>query len=107
MYNWEFYDKRNRMTHNMIMEHFEMHKEDLEDLITSMQKEGPKVLLDIPDEEKTFKKDVTINDLALLDELSGLTGFLDNFLLTHDMPEAAKEKIRARVLRYQGPQDKA
>ena len=33
-YGWEYYDKRNRMTHNMIMEHFEMHKEDLEDLIT-------------------------------------------------------------------------
>ena len=34
LYCWEFYDKRNRMCHNMIMEHFEMHKEALEDLIT-------------------------------------------------------------------------
>ena len=33
MYLWEYYDKRNRMTHNMCMEHFEMHKENLEDLV--------------------------------------------------------------------------
>ena len=50
MYNYEYYDKRNRFTHNMVMEHFEMHKEDLEDLITQMHIEGPKVLVDIPDE---------------------------------------------------------
>ena len=68
------------MTHNMIMEHFEMHKEDLEDLVTQMQIEGPKVLMDIPDEPLTFRKDLTIHDLALIDELSGLTGFMDNFL---------------------------
>ena len=27
MYNWQFWDKRNRLCHNMIMEHFEVHKE--------------------------------------------------------------------------------
>ena len=28
MYHWQFADKRNRLTHNLIMEHFEMHKEN-------------------------------------------------------------------------------
>ena len=27
LYQWQFFDKRNRLTHNMIMEHFEVHKE--------------------------------------------------------------------------------
>lgn len=26
-YNWAFFDKRNRLCHNMMMEHFEVHKE--------------------------------------------------------------------------------
>ncbi len=27
LYNWQYFDKRNRLTHNLIMEHFEVHKE--------------------------------------------------------------------------------
>ena len=27
MYNWQYFDKRNRLTHNLMMEHFEVHKE--------------------------------------------------------------------------------
>ncbi len=36
MYNWQYWDKRNRLCHNMIMEHFEVHKEQLEDLIVDV-----------------------------------------------------------------------
>ena len=72
------------------MEHFEMHKEDLEDLVTQMHTEGPKVLLDIPEEPMSFKKQLSIHDLALLDEMSGLTMFLDNFLMQHNLPETTK-----------------
>ena len=52
MYNWQFWDKRNRLTHNMIMEHFEMHKENLEDLIVDMNKQGPRVFMDLETPEK-------------------------------------------------------
>ena len=41
LYQWQYYDKRNRLTHNLIMEQFEMHKEDLEDLILDLNKRGP------------------------------------------------------------------
>ncbi len=27
MYNWQYWEKRHRLCHNMIMEHFELHKE--------------------------------------------------------------------------------
>jgi hypothetical protein len=33
----------------MIMEHFEVHKEQLEDLVMELQTYGPKVFLDLPD----------------------------------------------------------
>ena len=65
----------------MIMEHFEVHKEQLEDLIIDIEKEGPKVLMDLP--EKKINPVMNTNDFALIDEVSGLTSFLDNFMKTN------------------------
>ena len=48
LYNWSYFDKRNRLTHNMIMEHFEMHKENLDDLIVELNEKGPKILMNLP-----------------------------------------------------------
>ena len=83
-----------------------MHKEELEDLVTEMNKFGPKVLTELPNESLSFKKEVNIHDFELLDEWSGLTLFMDNFLNSHDMSEAGKQRIRARYLRYTGKKDK-
>jgi len=47
LYNLQYFDKRNRMAHNMIMEHFEVHKEELEDLIIDLNNRGPVVFKDI------------------------------------------------------------
>ena len=66
------------MTHNMVMEHFEVHKEQLEDLIVDLHHQGPKILLDLP--VKTETRGITMNELALIDEMSGLTDFLDAHL---------------------------
>ena len=49
---------------------------------------------------------ITMDDLALIDEMSGLTLFLDNFLLSHDVPETVKDRIRARMIRYSGDKPK-
>ena len=78
MYNWQYWDKRNRLTHNMIMEHFEVHKEQLEDLIVDIAKEGPKVLMDLPQKPQDFK--TSTDDFALIDEISGLNNFLEGYL---------------------------
>ena len=43
LYNWQYWHKRNRLTHNLVMEHFEMHKEQLEDLVVDLNDEGPAV----------------------------------------------------------------
>ena len=65
----------------MIMEHFEVHKEQLEDLIVDIQKEGPKVLMDLP-QTKMERPKMNLDDFALIDEISGLNAFMERFLIT-------------------------
>jgi hypothetical protein len=101
LYNWQFWDKRNRVCHNLIMEHFEVHKEQLEDLIVDLNTKGPVVFEDLPIREKT--RPCTMNDFALIDEMSGLNDFLDNFMQNHNLPETSKERIRAYMTRYDSP----
>ncbi len=36
----------------MIMEHFEVHKEQLEDVLIDLEKNGPRVIVDLPPEPK-------------------------------------------------------
>ena len=55
---------------------------------------------------KKVDRDVTINDCALIDEISGLTDFLDNFMLGKNLPETKRDRIRARMFRYEGNKDK-
>ena len=87
------------------MEHFEMHVEDTADLILQLTKEGPnKVWNGL--EPKKHDRDITNNDFALIDEMSGLTDFLDNFMMAHNLPETKRDRIRARMHRYSGEKDK-
>ena len=88
----------------MCMEHFEVHKEMLEDLIVDLEKFGPKVVADLSDGE--LPERITLDDFALIDEMSGLNLFLDNIMHQQDVPEIVKERIKARMVRYQGPKDK-
>ena len=105
MYNWQYWDKRNRLCHNMIMEHFEVHKEQLEDLIVDLQKEGPKVLMDLPQKEMQ-RPAMHLDDFALIDEISGLNAFMERFLIMQDIPEATKARIRSRMFTYQSEKPK-
>lgn len=79
LYNWQYFDKRNRLCHNMVMEHFEVHKEQLEDLILDVDRFGPRILADIPTEGPRDNA-ITLDDFALIDELSGLNDYLENFM---------------------------
>ena len=63
-----------------------------------MAKQGPKVFMDLP--EKKVDNLVTLNDFALIDEISGLNTFLDKILRNTELPEIAKERIRSRMFRY-------
>ena len=86
------------------MEHFEVHKEQLEDLLVDLQRFGPKIITDLPDNRRMDA--ITLDDFALIDEMSGLNTFLDNFMMEHDLPEAVKDRINARMVRYSGDKNK-
>ena len=60
----------------------------------------------MPDKKFSTRKQFTIHDAALLDEMSGLTMFVDNFLAQNNIPETTKERIRARYLHYEGDKPK-
>ena len=69
----------------MIMEHFEIHKEHLEDLIVDLDKYGPKLFADI--KRPPLKRGgINSDELALIDEMSGFTSLIDNIVNTVDAP---------------------
>jgi hypothetical protein len=70
-----------------------------------MHTHGPKVFAEVPLKEK--RREVTVNDFALLDEMSGLTLYLDNFMITNNLPETTKERIRAYMIRYRPEKNKS
>ena len=76
-YAWRTVDKRNRLVHNMIMEHFEVHTEKLQDLLVDMSKEGAKALETPPKEPSREHGLLSTNELAMIDEMSGLTDFIE------------------------------
>ena len=43
MYAMTHFEKRSRLTHNLIMEHFEVHTEATQDLIVELTQKGPAV----------------------------------------------------------------
>ena len=49
---------------------------------------------------------VTLNDFAIIDELSGLTAFVDKFIIENNVPETVKERIEAHMYRYEGEEPK-
>ena len=104
LYNWQFFDKRNRLTHNFCMEHFKMHKEQFEDLIVEMHTYGPKEFAELP--AKAPYRELTMIDFGLIDEMSGLTNYLENFMLQQNLPETTKTRIRAHIPWYESPKPK-
>ena len=107
MYSWHFTEKRNRLTHNMIMEHFEIHTEQLQDLIVELKKDGTKAFDGIQESDADFKAmDLNQDDLAWLDDVSGLSGFIEDLIKNNSVPQATIDQLRARVIPYSGAKSK-
>ena len=98
-YDWYY------TTHNMIMEHFETHVEQLQDLLVDLEKEGAKTFNNLPP-VKNDEPEFSTDELALIDEMSGLTDFIDQYLATNNFPEHIQSKIRSRVMQYSGKKSK-
>ena len=60
--------------------------------------------MDIP--QPTINPIMDTNEFALIDEISGLTNFMENFLRTSNLPETSKQRIRARLFTYNSPKPK-
>ena len=54
--------------------------------------------MDLPSKEKS--ESISLNDFAVIDEISGLTTFLNAQLQSNDIPEVVKDRIRARMFIY-------
>ncbi len=69
----------------MIMEHFEVHKEKVEDVLVDIQKEGAKALdfEDLPEEEVH----VTQDDVAMIEEIVGLRSQIEEFISLNNVPQ--------------------
>ena len=106
LYSWGYFDKRNRLTHNVIMEHFEVHKERLEDLIVDLHAKGPTIFENVTLKPNPHAKPLTMDDFALIDEISGLNTFLRTHLKNQAMSETQKDRIRAHMIEYKSPKDK-
>ena len=105
-YHWQYFDKRNRLTHNLIMEHFEVHKENLEDLIVDLNTRGPSIFDGLKSTYGQNRKPICMDDFALIDEVSGLNDFLRNHMKNTAMSETQKDRIRAHMIEYKGTRDK-
>ena len=87
------------------MEHFEVHKENLEDLIMELNNKGPTIFDGLETKQKKARG-ITMDDIGLIDEISGLNEFLENVMQTQRFSETTKDKIRARMNVYQGSKPK-
>ena len=82
-----------------------MHKEKLEEVVDELDKHGPMIFYNLERVKRPIGT-FTRNDLALIDELSGLTEFLNNFMTNQNLPETSRERIRTYMTEYNGEKPK-
>ena len=106
VYDWNYTEKRNRLIHNVIMEHFEVHTEQLQDLLIQLSKEGAKALEGIPEKKVDPLDTITVDDLAYIDEISGLKDFIEQYLRTANLPVNVESNFRSYINEYTGTKSK-
>jgi hypothetical protein len=110
MYALDYENRRNRMTHNMIMEHFEIHVEKVQDLLDQIKENGF---------EKTFEYElnnpaekvearhpvgpVSKEFRAELEEFTGITALVDEIKEHSDIPYWLRQELEQHVNRRQNP----
>lgn len=109
MYQLDYENKRNRLTYNMIMEHFEAHVEGIEKLLDRVKSEGFERVFDFEiknkyEDKKQFKQvEATQELIAEIDEFTGLTAFIDELKEHYDMPYWQRQKFDNFVVRRKEP----
>ena len=75
-------------------------------MIVDLNERGPAIFEGVRSTYLHNKKPVTMDDFALIDEVSGLNDFLRNHMKNEAMSETQKERIRAHMIEYKGTKDK-
>ncbi len=109
MYAMDYENRRNRLTHNMIMENFELHVDKVKDMLDEVRKEGFEKVFEYelknPTTEIPKDREVVWNEemLAELDEYSGLTGTIDEIVETQDLTHWQRTGLESMVRRRKNP----
>lgn len=110
MYQLEYETKRNRLTHNLIMEHFETHVEKVQDLLDYVKDVGFEKAFEYeikhPLDEQVIREDVQIMNeelLAEIDEHSGWTDAVDGFKNYSDSPFWIRQELEKNLHRRKHP----
>lgn len=109
MYLLDYENKRNRLTHDMIMEHFEMHVEKVQDVFDEVSAKGFEKAFEYefnnPDSGKIVNN-IPIPDQDLLgeiDEKSGMTAFVDEIKESLNVPYWVRQQLEASINRRKVP----
>ena len=109
MYQLDYENRRNRLTHNLIMEHFESHVEKVQDILDQVKAEGF---------EKAFEYEIKnppnefIQDSlpfqneeywAEFFEHTGLTQTIDDFIEHNNLPYWKRVEFEKHIIRRKTP----
>jgi hypothetical protein len=109
MYLLDYENKRNRLTHDMIMEHFEMHVEKMQDILDDVKNRGFELAFEEeiknPESGKVIDDFIYPNEdmLAEVDEKTGLTAFVDEMKETLNVPFWIRQQMESHVHRRKLP----
>jgi hypothetical protein len=110
MYQLDYEQRRNRLTHNMIMEHFEMHVEKAQDVFDQIKEFGFEKAFEyeiknpIQIVERLHPKGIVNKELAAeKDEYKGATGEVNNVIEHMDLPYWLRKEIDSYAIRRKTP----
>jgi hypothetical protein len=110
MYQLDYENRRNRLVHNMVMEHFETHVEKVQDLLDEVKKEGFEKAFEFEIKNPTYERinnnpvpEITEEYLAELSEYTGLTAAIDDYIEYSDMPYWQRQQLEKQIFRRKTP----
>lgn len=110
MYQLEYESKRLRLTHNLIMEHFETHVEKVQELMDEVKEKGFEKVFEYemthPFKETlpmSIKPVVDDNFFAELFEHYGITSTVDNITEYQDIPYWKRQQFEKYLIRRKTP----
>ena len=109
MYLLDYENKRNRLTHDMIMEHFEIHVEKMQDILEDVKINGFEITFEEeiknPESGKVIENVYIPSEeiLAEIDEKSGLTAFVDEIKERLNVPFWIRQQMDSHVNRRNLP----